>query len=135
MTEEQKQVTRKRIGQRIAELRSQHNMTQQQLADKTGLIRAHISRIEQGRYSVGFDTLQLIADAFGYRIEFINNKIMTMEKLAEYINESDEWPLDVEDIIEANNWVSDTHTQWGVCHDASSKIILDDEGKAQVVNL
>lgn len=66
----EKDKERLRIGQRIAELRSQKGMTQQQLADKTGLIRAHISRIEQGKYSVGFDTLQLIAEAFGCKIDF-----------------------------------------------------------------
>ena len=127
---------RLRIGQRIAELRSNHNMTQQQLADKTGLIRAHISRIEQGKYSVGFDTLQLIAEAFNNRIEFISKLYMErLEQLAEYINSAEEWPLDVEDIIEASGWVSDTHTQWGVCHDAAQKIILNDDGVAVVVNL
>ena len=65
---------RQRIGQRIADLRKQHGMTQQALADKTGLIRAHISRIERGRYSVGFDTLQQIAEALGYYIDFVRRE-------------------------------------------------------------
>jgi len=62
---------RQRIGQRIAELRSQRGMSQQQLSEKTGLIQAHISRIERGKYSVGFDTLQLIAEALGCKIDFV----------------------------------------------------------------
>ena len=65
---------RQRIGQRIADLRKQHGMTQQALADKTGLFRAHISRIERGRYSVGFDTLQQIAEALGYYIDFVRRE-------------------------------------------------------------
>ena len=62
---------RQRIGQRIATLRKEKGMTQQDLADVTGLLRNHISRIEQGRYSVGFDTLQAIAEALGGTIDII----------------------------------------------------------------
>ena len=57
-----KEQQRQRIGQRIAEIRKAQGITQQDLADRTGIQRNHISRIEQGRYSVGFDTLQLIAE-------------------------------------------------------------------------
>ena len=62
---------RQRIGQRIAELRNAKGMTQQDVADKTGLLRQHISRIEAGKYSVGFDTLQSIAEALGGTIDII----------------------------------------------------------------
>ena len=66
-----KELQRKRIGQRIAEIRKAQGITQQDLADRTGIQRNHISRIEQGRYSVGFDTLQLIAEAMGGNVEII----------------------------------------------------------------
>lgn len=62
---------RQRIGQRIADLRKAKGMTQQDLADVTGNQRNHISRIESGKYSVGFDTLQAIADALGGTIDII----------------------------------------------------------------
>ena len=62
---------RQRIGQRIADLRKQHQMTQQDLADLTGMQRNHISRIESGRYSVGFDTLQAIAQQFGMKVDIM----------------------------------------------------------------
>ena len=62
---------RQRIGQRIAELRTSQGMTQQDVADKTGLLRQHISRIEAGKYSVGFDTLQAIAEALNGTIDII----------------------------------------------------------------
>lgn len=66
-----KEQERQRIGQRIAELRKQRGMTQQDLADLTGNQRNHISRIESGKYSVGFDTLQTIAEALGGAIDII----------------------------------------------------------------
>lgn len=62
---------RQRIGQRIAELRKEKGLTQQDIADRTGIQRNHISRIEAGKYSVGFDTLQSIAEALGGRIDII----------------------------------------------------------------
>lgn len=62
---------RKRIGQDIAEMRKAQNMTQQQLADLTQIQRNHISRIEAGRYSVGFDTLQTIAAALDADIRIV----------------------------------------------------------------
>ena len=62
---------RERIGQRIADLRKEKSMTQQGLADIVGMQRNHISRIEAGKYSVGFDTLQAIAEALGGTIDII----------------------------------------------------------------
>jgi transcriptional regulator with XRE-family HTH domain len=66
-----KELQRQRIGQRIAEIRKEKGLTQQDLADRTGIQRNHISRIEQGRYSVGFDTLQMIAEAMGGNVEIV----------------------------------------------------------------
>ena len=65
---------RMRIGQRIAELRHQRGMTQYELAERTGILRPHISRIEQGRYSVGLDTLAAIAEALGCTIDFVERR-------------------------------------------------------------
>lgn len=62
---------RKRIGQRIAEIRKQQGMTQQELADKAGLQRTHILRLEQGVYGATIDVLSAIADALGHKMEFI----------------------------------------------------------------
>ena len=62
---------RRRIGQRIAELRRERGMTQDMLAELTGIRRPHISRIEMGKYSVGLDTLEAIAKALGCRVDFV----------------------------------------------------------------
>ena len=64
-----KEEERLRIGQRIAELRKGQGLTQNDLASMTGMQRNHISRIESGKYSVGFDTLQLIAEQFDMKVK------------------------------------------------------------------
>jgi transcriptional regulator with XRE-family HTH domain len=62
---------RQRIGQDIAQLRKEKRMTQQDLADRVEMQRAHIARIEAGRYSVGLDTLTAIGQALGKRLVFV----------------------------------------------------------------
>ena len=62
---------RKRIGERIREERKKKGLTQEMLAQKVGMQRAHISRIEQGKCSTGFDLLQRIAEALGKNIDLI----------------------------------------------------------------
>ncbi len=62
---------RKRIGRDIAELRKQLGKTQQDVAEHASLQRNHVSRIEQGRYSVGFDTLQAISEALDADIRIV----------------------------------------------------------------
>ena len=44
-------------------------------------------------------------------------KITTLYQLARYINERNDWQLNVEDIIEQNGWHSDCGDTYGVCHD------------------
>lgn len=62
---------RLRIGQRIAALRKEQGLTQEQLGEKCGIRGNHITRIEKGRYSVGLDTLAAIAKALNKRIDFV----------------------------------------------------------------
>lgn len=66
-----KEQQRQRIGTDLSELRKQRGMTQQQVADIAQIQRNHISRIEAGRYSVGFDTLQTIAEALDADIRIV----------------------------------------------------------------
>ena len=62
---------RQRIGQRIAQLRKERGITQQELAERTGMQQGNIARIETGRYSARFDTLQVIAEAMGLTVDFV----------------------------------------------------------------
>ncbi len=70
----EKEQERQRIGQRIVEIRREQNITQDELAMRTNISSTHISRIERGYYSVGFDTLQTIAEALGKRIDLVPNR-------------------------------------------------------------
>ena len=63
---------RKRIGMRVAEIRHAKGLTQRGLGALCGLEGSHIARIEMGRYSVGFDTLQAIASAMGKNVDIVN---------------------------------------------------------------
>jgi transcriptional regulator with XRE-family HTH domain len=52
-------------------MREMLNMEAKHLALLTNIDAANISRIEQGRYSVGFDILSKIALAVGARIDLV----------------------------------------------------------------
>ena len=60
-----------RLGKKIAKLRKEAGLTQEQLAEKTGLQRTHILRIESLLYFPKEDTLQKIAKALGKRLDII----------------------------------------------------------------
>lgn len=64
---------RERIGLRIAEIRKEAGLSQCELAERLGMKQNAISRIEKGKFNIGFDTLQKIAEAFGKKVDFIAN--------------------------------------------------------------
>ena len=59
---------------------------------------------------------------------------MTLEEFAELINEADEWKLEFDDIITANDWTP-ILDEWHVCHDGKQIIYFDDNGKAKVTSI
>jgi transcriptional regulator with XRE-family HTH domain len=71
MKDKESTTERQKMGARIKELREQQGMTQQDLADKTGLQRSNIARIESGKYSTGQDILSKIAEALGKKLDFV----------------------------------------------------------------
>ena len=81
MTEEQKQQTRERIGQRIVLLRKQAKMSQEQLAQAAGLQRTHVGRIEGGKYAVTLEVVQAIAEALGMTVDIIDPRLEGLDKL------------------------------------------------------
>lgn len=62
---------RKRIGNRIKELRQKRGLTAKQLGEFSGIAPCNISRIESGLYSTGFDMLTKIANALGCHVDLI----------------------------------------------------------------
>ena len=81
MTEEQKQATRDRIGIRITRLRKQMGLTQEELAQRAGLQRTHVSRIEAGKYAVTLETIQAIAEALGMTVDIVDIRLQDLAPL------------------------------------------------------
>ena len=81
MTEEQRQATRNRIGARVMALRKLAGMSQEQLAERAGLQRPHISRIEAGKYAVTLETIQAIAEALGMTVDIIDPALSELAPL------------------------------------------------------
>lgn len=61
-----------RIGARIRELRKEKKIEAKMLSQLANIDAANLSRIEQGRYSVGMDILAKIALALNTKIELID---------------------------------------------------------------
>lgn len=62
------------IGESIKELRARQNLTQAELATKTGISRSYLADVERGRYNPSLDTLSKIADALGTTIDSLTEK-------------------------------------------------------------
>ncbi|MDR1370462.1 MAG: helix-turn-helix transcriptional regulator [Dysgonamonadaceae bacterium] len=61
---------RERIGTKLREARKSLGYSQEYVAEKAGIGRGHIVRIEQGKYSVTIDTLSKILNVLGKEIDF-----------------------------------------------------------------
>ena len=62
---------RERIGNRIKELRKEQDVDAKTLAQRVGIDAGNLSRIEQGKFSVGLDILCKIASALNMRLDFV----------------------------------------------------------------
>ncbi len=60
------------LGLKIKELRAKKSMTQEDLAELSGLPQSHISRLEAGKHSPSHMTLQKISKALGVTIHDID---------------------------------------------------------------
>ena len=70
------------MGQRITVLRKMKDMSQQELADRAGLTRQHIGRIEKGELvSVAYVTIQQIAEALDLTVDIIDPKLADLAPL------------------------------------------------------
>ena len=62
------------FGKRIATLRKEQKMTQEQLSDKTGLAIDSIGAIEQGRRWARLTTLHILAKGLGVTVDQLFKK-------------------------------------------------------------
>jgi len=58
----------KLVGSRIRELRKGRHLTQTELSDRIGIAQSDLSRMEQGEYKVGLDTLFKILQVFDLKM-------------------------------------------------------------------
>jgi len=63
---------RARIGSRIKQIREERGMEGRDLARLAGIDAANLSRIENGKYSVGLDILSKIATALGKKVDLVD---------------------------------------------------------------
>jgi len=77
-----KEQAAQRIGQRITALRKLEGISQQELADRAGLTRQHIGRIEKGELvSVAYVTIQQIAEALGMTVDIVDPALADLAPL------------------------------------------------------
>ncbi len=62
---------RVRIGNRIRTIREEKHLDAKTLSMLTGIDAANLCRIEQGKQSAGIDVLSKIANAMGYKLDFV----------------------------------------------------------------
>ena len=56
------------FGERLYELRTQNNMTQEELADKIGTKKSFISRVEKGKADIQLSTLVKVFRGLGREV-------------------------------------------------------------------
>ncbi len=93
------------VGSRIRELRKGRHLTQTELSEKIGIAQSDLSRMEQGEYKVGLDTLFKILQVFDLKMgEFFGETESPAEKEArdlvvEFQTLSDEARQEVRDFV------------------------------------
>ena len=61
-------------------------------------------------------------------------EVETLQDLVQYINEHEEWPLNVSTIIKSRGWQDITGEERGVClnSEGSEMVVINDKGKAEI---
>lgn len=61
-------------------------------------------------------------------------EVKTLQDLIQYINEHEEWPLNVSTIIKSNGWQDITDVERGVClnYEGTEMVVINDKGKAEM---
>ena len=76
-----KEETRTRIGQRVKALRLLADLSQDELAQRAGLQRTHIGRIEDGAFGSQVETIQQVAEALGMTVDIIDPGLQDLTPL------------------------------------------------------
>jgi transcriptional regulator with XRE-family HTH domain len=93
------------VGSRIRELRKGRHLTQTELSEKIGIAQSDLSRMEQGEYKVGLDTLFKILHVFDLKMgDFFGEAergqdVETRELVREFLELSSEAQREVRDFV------------------------------------
>ena len=93
LIEHNQQATREKIIKKYIQCRKNQNMTQAELASRTGISRTNISRFESGKYNPSLDIMVKIATALDMDLDILltshndNNTNMILEKYNNLYNE------------------------------------------------
>jgi transcriptional regulator with XRE-family HTH domain len=89
------------VGRKIRQLRRQRKVTQVELAERIGIHQSDLSRMEQGEYKVGLDTLLKILQTFDLSIgDFFDESNRSESVLDKYKTLSPSAQKEVESFIE-----------------------------------
>lgn len=89
------------VGRKIRQLRRQRKLTQVELSERIGIHQSDLSRMEQGEYKVGLDTLLRILQTFNLSIgEFFEEPTEEREIVNKYRTLSSTAQREVEQFIE-----------------------------------
>jgi transcriptional regulator with XRE-family HTH domain len=89
------------VGRKIRQLRRQRKLTQVELAERIGIHQSDLSRMEQGEYKVGLDTLLKILATFDLSIgDFFEEGNRTENVIEKYRTLSPSAQREVESFIE-----------------------------------
>ena len=89
------------VGRKIRQLRRQRKLTQVELAEKIGIHQSDLSRMEQGEYKVGLDTLLKILGTFDLSIgDFFEENDRSESMYQKYKSLSTSAQKEVESFIE-----------------------------------
>jgi transcriptional regulator with XRE-family HTH domain len=100
------------VGRKIRQLRRQRKLTQVELAEKIGIHQSDLSRMEQGEYKVGLDTLIRVLQTFDMSIgEFFDEGARETDTIQKYKTLSATAQKEVEDFIEFKRMQEHTTTR------------------------
>ena len=63
------------------------------------------------------------------------SEIKNLNQLAKYINQHEDWMLEVNDVIESNGWIDETGEEYGICNDGKLRLSFDSAMKAVVTRM
>ena len=106
------------VGARIRELRKDRHLTQTELSEKIGVAQSDLSRMEQGEYKVGLDTLFKLLQVFDLKIgEFFGETDTAgpedRQLVTEYRELSEEARQEVRDFVRFKKLQEQTHGDEG----------------------